>query len=57
MMAVKRGDVFLRPGMGVVKVMAVADNYIMARVPHCVPFVVSVKYALEHWIKEEPHHD
>jgi hypothetical protein len=46
--ALQVGDRFRRPGWGdsaTARVMAIADGYVMARRPHAMPFVVSVKEA------------
>lgn len=43
---IKRGD-WIRHHVNLAKVMVVADGYVMARVPRCYPFVVTVKEALE----------
>ena len=42
----KRGDKFIHKGSEA-KVMAVADGYVMARLPRCMPFVVFEKDALK----------
>lgn len=40
---VKRGQKWRGPYHDTVKVMAVADGYVMFRYPHCIPGVLSLK--------------
>ena len=47
----KRGDKFMHRGSEA-KVMAAADGYVMARLPGCMPFVISEKDARQHDDKE-----
>lgn len=47
----KRGDKAYHPTGGVVEIMAVADNYIMARRKGASPFIMSFMTATEAFLK------
>jgi hypothetical protein len=47
------GKKFKRPDGHIVKVMAVVDNYVMARVPRCMPFVMGGKEFIKHFMLQE----
>ena len=48
----KRGDKFIHKGSEA-RVMAVADGYVMARLPRCMPFVVFEKDILKSTTTQE----